>query len=525
MPAPRLANVSGVELMHAGTWDLASGAETRFSRDDLLSAVAALACPAIRNPILKLGHSDERVAATTGDGQPTIGWVANLRTRRDGFALIGDFTGLPAWMTAQDDAGNSVIASAFPDRSIEGTWNFRCQLGHTHPFVVTAVALLGETPPGIGTLTSLQDIGNLYAGVAASGTPSGEPVIVTIRASKEPAVPNAKPVMVTASVSLDDLRDEFREAADWDQWITEVILNPLQLIVQDDGSGDLLRIPVTIDDADNITFGQPVPVKVTYVDDTEDSSEGGSTPDMPMMSMASKRIVFASRAESRPGEKPKRRTRTARASDPTPAPPPAPVVDSPAPVPAAEPEPTTEPKEDPVSDDLSGIRSRLGLPDDADEAAILAALDEKLSKPATQPDPATEPEGAAEGAPAPAPELVAAGAAKLPPGVVTIDADRLAALERDAKAGAAALNRQVTEDRDRFIGEAVRAGKFAPARVEHWKVLWDKDPDGTRSTIDALAAGLVPVGEPRGYAGGEEKGARDPEIEAMFPPGTFADDK
>jgi hypothetical protein len=443
-PTPKLANLRGIELMHAGSWDLVSGPATTFSRNDILSAVAALACPAIRNPVLKMGHTDTRVPPTTGDGQPTIGWVGNLRTSRDGFALLGDYCGLPAWMTDTDPRGNSVMASAFPDRSIEGVWDFVCPLNHHHPFVVTAVALLGETPPGIGTLASLQDVASLYSGVTASTRSAGTPVTVTIHAAKENTVPNPQPVMVAASTTLDDLREEFRERATWDQWIVEVLLDPLALIVHDDGSGELYRIPVTIDTSGAVTFGAATQVAVAYVDDTAEDE-----PPLITAAAADKRIVYASRAESRPGDtKP-----PAHASDPAKPPavvpaaapaaalPPPPAQPVPA-VPAAEPEPTTEPKEDPVSD-LSEIRSRLGLPDSANEAAILVALDAKLGKPNTAPTEPAEPAGepAPQPTPPPAPtpaEPVSVAASAAQPGQVTLDPDTYAQLQRDAKAGAEA---------------------------------------------------------------------------------------
>src|SRR5262249_21934435 len=150
---PALVTRPDVELMQPGTWQLSTGTAT-FTPDDLRAAVTALDCPAIRNPVIKLGHIDQRF-----DGEPAVGWIGNMAVDSAG-TLRGDYTGMPAWL---DD----VLPSAYPDRSIEGSYDFRCQLGHIHPFVVTAVALLGVTAPGIGTLESLQDVAELY-GVAAS---------------------------------------------------------------------------------------------------------------------------------------------------------------------------------------------------------------------------------------------------------------------------------------------------------------------------------------------------------------------
>lgn len=168
--APALSRVDRVELIHAGSWDISTGPWT-VDADDLAAAVGALDCPAVRRPVLKLGHTDPRF-----DGEPAVGWIDNLATLNDGQTLVGDYVGMPGWL-------GGVIASAFPDRSIEGLCGFQCQIGHTHPFVLTAVALLGVTPPGVGTLGSLQDIAALY-GVAASNDPGDAvPVAVTVHAS------------------------------------------------------------------------------------------------------------------------------------------------------------------------------------------------------------------------------------------------------------------------------------------------------------------------------------------------------
>lgn len=167
-----LTRIDGVELIRTGAWKVSTG-DWNVGPDDLAAAVGALACPAVRNPILKLGHVDPRFNDPDGptyDGQPALGWVDNLRIGDGGHTLLGDYAGVPGWL-------GTVMASAYPDRSVEGTYDYRCQVGHTHPFVLTAVALLGVTPPGVGTLQSLQDVAALY-GVAAS--PGGVKVAATV---------------------------------------------------------------------------------------------------------------------------------------------------------------------------------------------------------------------------------------------------------------------------------------------------------------------------------------------------------
>jgi 2'-5' RNA ligase len=200
MPDVALAHRPGVELVNAGSWQLLSGSWSP-NRKDILAAVEAAQCPAVRRPRLKLGHLDPRFNAADNaqhDGTPSLGWFDNLRASDDGNTLIGDQVALP-WL-------NAVQAAAYPDRSVEGTHNARCALGHVHPFVVTAVSLLGETPPGIPTLRSIKSIDDLPAalGVTASGEDlkDGESVQATVRAAAEPADDPDEPVHTGAMVAL-----------------------------------------------------------------------------------------------------------------------------------------------------------------------------------------------------------------------------------------------------------------------------------------------------------------------------------
>ncbi|MEU8334813.1 2'-5' RNA ligase family protein [Micromonospora tulbaghiae] len=158
-----LARRDGVELVRAGSWALSSG-RWDASPADLAAAVAASQCPAVRRPVLWIGHTDDRFTPRSGDGEPTIGWIENMRLADGGHTLIGDYVGVPAWL-------DQVMASAYPDRSVEGAYNRTCQLGHRHPFILDGVALLGVTRPGVGTLRSLQSLDDVRAlyGLAASG--------------------------------------------------------------------------------------------------------------------------------------------------------------------------------------------------------------------------------------------------------------------------------------------------------------------------------------------------------------------
>jgi hypothetical protein len=364
--APALSHLPGVELCQTGTWNLSTGPAT-FTPDDFMAAVAALDCPAMRRPVLKLGHD-----GNFGVGQAAIGYVDNLRGDEDWRTLIGDFAGMPGWLATPDENGGTVIASAFPDRSIEGAWDWRCQMGHTHPFVILAVSLLGAELPGVGTLASLQDVGRLYG---TEGTPelvaaAAEQVraatsTFTVAASsgKDHPMPNPTARQVAATVTSDDVRRAFYESpvgSDWDAWIEEIQLDPLQIIYIDDDEGARYRVPVTIgtgDGPDAVSFGDPVKVVIRYQDAGVAASAGDQS------------IRFASRAESRPGK------RAAASSD---APADQPVT------------PPTDHKEaDTMSDTIptAGLVKALGLTGDVDEDAILDALDAKIKAAETPAEP------------------------------------------------------------------------------------------------------------------------------------------
>jgi hypothetical protein len=409
-PAPALARLDRVELAHAGTWNIALGGSQTFTGDDFAAAIAALDCPAIRRPIVKLGHQDSRGPGVilpgddgNRDGEPALGWVANMGITDGRRTLVGDLVGMPGWL-------GQIAASAYPDRSIEGCRDYVCQIGHRHPFVISAVALLGVTPPGVGTLGSLQDHVRALYGVAAApdpDVPAGEPFAVTFHASHA-----STESIVTAQP--------------WVRYASRAVSRA-------------------------VAAGPPDPPTDPP---TGPAEEGQPAADPP--------------------------------TDPATPPEPGGVPVSP----AAEPEPPApENEEDPVSTQ-SEIRSRLGLPEDADDAAVLAALDARVA-PATgpteppAPDPVNEPEPAT-------PELVAAAQRPtLPDGVVTVEASALAELQRNARLGAEAHERQRIADRDTYIAAAQQAGKFAPHRRDHWVKSWEADPDGTKATLDGLEPGLV----------------------------------
>lgn len=148
---PNLRTIRNVELIRVGTWSISSG-EWTVTADDLTAAIAAHRAGVLRKPVLKIGHTDPRF-----DGGPALGRIDNLRLTNGGATLVGDFVDVPA-------AVASLLPHSYPSRSVEALIDYTAPDGTVWPLVLTAVALLGQTAPGIETLADLTD---LY-GVAAS---------------------------------------------------------------------------------------------------------------------------------------------------------------------------------------------------------------------------------------------------------------------------------------------------------------------------------------------------------------------
>jgi len=117
------------------------------------------------------------------------------------------------------------------------------------------------------------------------------------------------------------------------------------------------------------------------------------------------------------------------------------------------------------------LRQKLGIAEGADEATILAALDEAL-------DERSEPQNTIT----------------LPDGVVAIDAAQLTELRNAAELGRQAHERQERDAREAIVNQAVQDGRVAPARREAWLNRLAADP-AEAETLNQLEKGLVPVAE------------------------------
>lgn len=146
-----LRTIRGVQIAKAGTWEISTGQWT-VTAADLDAAVTAHKAGVLRRAVLKIGHSDPRF-----DGSPALGRLDNLRLTDNGNTLVCDLVDVPRAVAA-------LLPHAYPDRSVEALTNYTAPDGKVWPLVVTGLALLGETAPGID---SLAEVADLY-GVAAS---------------------------------------------------------------------------------------------------------------------------------------------------------------------------------------------------------------------------------------------------------------------------------------------------------------------------------------------------------------------
>ncbi|QMU22511.1 head maturation protease, ClpP-related [Gordonia rubripertincta] len=144
-----------------------------------------------------------------------------------------------------------------------------------------------------------------------------------------------------------------------------------------------------------------------------------------------------------------------------------------------------------------GLAERLGTTADADDETMLTALDEALAERAT-------PE-------APAPEQQAA--AKLPDGVVAIDAATLTELQAAARRGDEARANQERAERISAVDRAVATGRITPAQKANWLDRLEKDPS-EKAVLDSLAP-VYPVAE-LGHAIGTEYTTEPDAYEAIY---------
>jgi Mu-like prophage I protein len=449
---PNLVVRRNVELLEVGEdWHTSTGDFT-VTYEDLVACIAAMDDPAVRTPVLKLGHTDPRF-----DGEPCFGKVENLRLSENGMTLIGDYVGIPSWL---DDA----LASAFPRRSIEGAYNLTTATGRTHQFMLTGVALLGEQYPAI---TTLEDIQAVYAAESIDDV-----VMVTVSgaqfvtATKEAEVP--RPKKIDASMAVDDVRRAYYESLDSHQmwwWIRSVQLDPNELIVDDD-EGSLYRVPFTVN-GDSVEFGDEVEVAIVY-QDKKVAASAGST-----------KVVYSSKEESRPGTVSANATERMQEGRMTPEQ--LEAIGLPA-----------DATEEQITERLNAL-VKLETPEDETTDPAEEDKEPVETNPGEDPSVETEPPATPQGAPVTVPQQ--SDAPQVLDGAVLVDAAQWEKVQSDVARANQLVEDQRRKDRDSFIQAAVNQGKFPPVMASHYRDAFDRDEKGTRQLIDLLATGAVPLTE------------------------------
>lgn len=167
-----MAELLGVELARPGTWQLSSG-KSEFTAAMLRDAADFHASTGGQRIPLGFGHMDSRF-----DGDPAWGWLTNVRYDEDarGPVLLGDLVDLDDWVHA-------AAPKRWPHRSIEGVKGVTFA-GREYGLVLTRLALLGATPPGMPALKSLSDLRQLVAAAAAAS--GGEWIAASIPETSPP---------------------------------------------------------------------------------------------------------------------------------------------------------------------------------------------------------------------------------------------------------------------------------------------------------------------------------------------------
>lgn len=286
-----------------------------------------------------------------------------------------------------------------------------------------------------------------------------------------------------SSVSTSDIeRDFYNEWAIGDRywwWVCLILVDPPEVIVND-GSDNLFRLAVTTADDGSVAFGEPVPVRIEFVD-----------------AMARQDSVSAVLAgiESARGEKVAAKYTTRAES-------------------------RQHVEGDAMREYIAKLRAKLGLGDDVSDEQVLAAAATALeATPEVPVEPGTPgvPEGDDVPNPTGDPDPAPTDPPDVPTGAVVVDASALASLQADAAAGREARNTQLRSEREGVVAAAIKAGKIPPRSRESYLSQMERDPKGTREFLGELAENVVPVSL-RGQGDSQETqtGGRSGDLDAWL---------
>jgi hypothetical protein len=485
--------VYNVPIVETGIeYPLSTGPHT-FTEDELVDAALAYEDVAIRAPRHKLGHSSEYNAVLIGDAEPAFGTWENLRVGDRGQTLYADLEGCPEWLA-------SIIPMAFPSRSVEASPDVETVTGHHYSMVITAVSALGVYWPGC---TVLEDLPKWYGADVPEGVEFDPETAEAIAATGGGMARrrNKDQLGLDAAVDTSQIRRKFYSEVDWSWWIRAEKFGDAEgmyIIVDDEATGDLLRVNVSVDGAD-ISFSEPVKVIEEHVPVAAGLAESiRSLPAMRaaivtgMASSDPKLVIYASRDETAP-----------------------------------------ESNEGGGMDEATrkALAVKVGLdPETATEQQVLDAVNTALPAPAV-PEPVviqpqgdqndggkTGPQGGEQpsayppvgtGPATPAPDDPKPGEGT--DGTEQFDASREVKLDKatydrlvaGANAGLTLAANESQKAIDGKIKEVKASGQIPPASEAYWRQRLAEDFKGAAATLDAMPKGMIPV-ELRGSAGNED---------------------
>jgi Mu-like prophage I protein len=439
-----------------------------ITRDDLVGAVAAANDdPGIPTPKLKLTLMDDThgMAVLT---EPSFGRVTNLRFDENEQMVYADFEGVPAWLA-------DILPVAYPSRSVELLHGVKTTTGGNWDTVIESVQLLGVEWPGC---TTLEDLPLWYG--------ENQPKTVVLKLDKTMATALARGGKMAdkLSVAVEDVRRAYYEIlnneGNWSWWCKQVLLDPDQLVIEDEYEGDLYLVDFSTS-GDTITFGDPKKVKIEYVPAPEDATQKKVAASIYTEGIAaSGRKVLASYASAREAGRITKLKGETQMSD----------------------------------EDRKALAVKLGLPEDATEEQVNAKLQENaLEAGASGEGGDTPPTPAADAKPEDKPDVdkvdettAGDGAAKPTELSVTMDRGQLEQLRYDAALGRESRLAQVKGEAEKLVLAAKLDGRIAPASEPAWlAAIFDaKQCKLIASEVEALsklAKGRIPI-EERGRQGG-----------------------
>lgn len=457
-----MANVTiaNVELLKTGTWQASTG-EVTITRSDLEDMLTAWESRRLPLAVIKIGHTDPRYDNPEFDGEPAYGQVDNLRIEDsdDGVStLVGDYINVPSELAEK-------LASAYPQRSVEIDWKVELrdesnEVVEAFPAVLTAVALLGATPPAVKGLADVHaqfkqrksSLAIHHAGrttrLSSLLAYPGEHTSDSLREALSKAVRDA--ITGADFVFVEDFDDQL-------VWYS--------VETYEDGAGfnfNTYQRTYTLSDAGAVTLtGDPVPVQArrTYKPVPPDEVS----------------VPHAQTAANDPLPMDAHQ-QTDAASSPTP----------------------DEGELMEFSDkQLAVLRAKFGLSEDATNDDVLEALNTETAND----------EGEQAGAPAPNANegerqpVSAANSTEDPddePTTVTLSQTSFAAMQDTIRRQGAQLaeitEAHAKERRDKAISVALTSGRIHPQDKDKWRKKLDKDEDGTLALLSELTP-VIPTTE------------------------------